>query len=71
MLIILLFLSLFLLFMPFTLQFLLLPDCCRFQVLRHDFRASQLTDAHKDSTARLNVALDEHKALAAAWDIER
>ena len=41
------------------------------QVLRHDFRASQLTDAHKESVSRLDRAMEEHKDAAAAWDIER
>jgi hypothetical protein len=40
-------------------------------VLRHEFRASQLSDASKDASSRLSLALDEHKALAATWEVER
>ena len=41
------------------------------KVLRHDFRASQLSDANKECSSRLSLALEEHKALALTWDLER
>jgi hypothetical protein len=40
-------------------------------VLRHEFRSTQLSEAHKESCTRLSIALDEHKALAAGWGLER
>ena len=42
-----------------------------FQVLRHEFRSDQLTDAHKESSLRLATSLEEQKALTASWDLER